>query len=168
MLAEIGTQYVIVGHSERRQFFGDTDTIVAKKIQAAYRNNLMPILCVGETAAERKDKKTISKVTRQVASAIAGLTAKQVNELVIAYEPLWAIGSGKTAKVEDALEVAGVIRDKIAKLYDAEVAKRVRILYGGSVNPKNAHDFHKEGIDGVLVGGASLKAKDFVAIVNKF
>ena len=168
MLAEIGTQYVIVGHSERRQIFGDTDAIVAKKIQAAYRNDLLPILCVGETAAERKAKKTISKVTKQVTSAVAGLTAKQVAELVIAYEPLWAIGSGNTAKVEDALEVAEVIRAKITKLYDAEVAKRVRILYGGSVKPKNAHEFHKEGIDGVLVGGASLKAKEFVAIANKF
>ena len=168
MIAEIGSQYVVVGHSERRTIFGETDAIVAKKIKAAYRNKLVPILCVGENAAERKAKKTISKVTKQVVSALAGIAAQDASLLVIAYEPLWAIGSGNNATASDALEVAQAIRAKIAALYDEEVAKRVRILYGGSVKANNAHGFHVEGLDGVLVGGASLKAKEFTSLVLKY
>lgn len=168
MIAEIGSQYVIVGHSERRNLFGDTDAIVAKKLKAAYRNKLIPVLCVGENAAERKAKKTITKVLKQLTTALSGVTAKDAALLIVAYEPIWAIGSGKTAVAADAEAVALAIREKLTKLYDVEVAQRVRILYGGSVTAKNAHDFHTENVDGVLVGGASLKAQEFAAIVKKF
>jgi len=168
MIAEIGSQYVVVGHSERRTIFGETNAIVAKKLQAAYRNKLVPILCVGENAEERQADKTISKVTEQVTSALAGVAAQDAQLLVIANEPLWTIGSGKNAEAADALVVAKAIRAKLAALYDGEVAKRVRILYGGSVNSKNAHEFHVDGLDGVLVGGASLKATEFAALVENY
>lgn len=168
MLSAVGCEYVLVGHSERRAIFGDTDAVVAKKVKAAFRNRLIPVLCVGENAEERKAKKTITKVVRQVATAMAGVDEKDAALLVVAYEPIWAIGSGKTPTAKDAEEVALAIREKIAKMYDGEVAARVRILYGGSVTAKNAHDFHTESIDGVLVGGASLKAKEFANIVKKF
>ena len=168
MIADICCDYVIVGHSERRTIFGETDEVVAKKLHAAYRNNLKPILCVGENLQERKAKKTATKITAQLKSALKVLTNDQAKSLTIAYEPLWAIGTGKAATVADALDVINLIREQLSKLKNEEVARKVRILYGGSVNAKNAFEFADVGIDGVLVGGASLKVEDFEKIVRAF
>ena len=168
MLADICCDYVIVGHSERRTIFGETDEVVAKKLLAAYRNGLNPILCVGENLKERKAKGTAKKIVAQLTSALKKLTKEQVAKLTVAYEPIWAIGTGKAATVEDALEVLKLIRKKIAQLKGEDVARKVRILYGGSVNAANAKSFADAGIDGVLVGGASLKVEDFSTIVRAF
>ena len=168
MLSDIGCQYVIVGHSERRTLFGEKDAVIAKKIQAAYRNELTPVLCVGENAVERQEGKTILKIGRQITTALKGLSGEEVQTLVVAYEPLWAIGTGKTATAGDACEVCNAIRDKLRKMFGENIASKVRILYGGSVKAENAKDFHISGIDGVLVGGASLEAASFAAIVRNF
>ena len=168
MIAEIGSQYVIVGHSERRTIFGDTDEIVAKKVQAAYRNDLDPIVCVGEDAEVRKAGGTTEKIRSQMNSVLDVITEEEARRLCVAYEPLWAIGSGNPASVADALEVAKVIRETVAAKFGKETARYTRILYGGSVNAENAHSFHVDGIDGVLVGGASLDAKKFATIANTF
>ncbi len=168
MLADICCDYVIVGHSERRTIFGETDEVVAKKLLAAYRNGLNPILCVGENLKERKAKGTAKKIVAQLTSALKKLTKEQVVKLTVAYEPIWAIGTGKAATVEDALEVLKLIREKIAQLKGEDVARKVRILYGGSVNAANAKSFADAEIDGVLVGGASLKVEDFSTIVRAF
>jgi len=168
MIAEIGSQYVIVGHSERRQYFGDTDEIVVKKVQAAYRNELDPILCVGENAEVRKAGGTKEKILSQLQPVLDVLTAEQAKHLLVAYEPIWAIGTGNTAEVKDALEVATLIRNAVAEKFGKETARYTRILYGGSVTSANAHSFHVDGIDGVLVGGASLSAQEFSAIANTF
>ena len=166
MIADICAEYVIIGHSERRTLFGDNEVAVAKKLRAAYRNGLKPVLCVGENAEERAEGKTSRKISMQLQNALKGITAQEAENMVVAYEPLWAIGSGNAATAADAQEVAVLIRSKIEKIFSEEVARKVRILYGGSVNEKNAADFVQGEIDGVLVGGASLKADSFSAIVR--
>ena len=167
MLRGLGVQYVIIGHSERREYFAETDAAVNKKIKSALAHDLIPIVCVGETLKQREEGITNSWVSGQVTAAFEGIDAADVEMIVIAYEPIWAIGTGRTATPEDANEVTGVIRDTIAKLYGQEIASKVRIQYGGSMNPKNATDLMaKENIDGGLIGGASLKAEDFSKVVN--
>ena len=168
MIADICAEYVLVGHSERRTIFGENEKIVASKIIAAYRNGLKPMLCVGENLAEREAGKTAHKINMQLKSALRVISAEDAENLVVAYEPIWAIGSGKAATPEDALEVCTLIREKIGKIFTPDIARKVRILYGGSVNEKNAASFNLSGIDGVLVGGASLKADTFAAIVRSF
>lgn len=168
MIADICAEYVLVGHSERRTIFGENEKIVASKIIAAYRNGLKPMLCVGENLAEREAGKTARKINMQLKSALRVISAEDAENLVVAYEPIWAIGSGKAATPEDALEVCTLIREKIGKIFTPEIARKVRILYGGSVNEKNAASFNLSGIDGVLVGGASLNADTFAAIVRSF
>lgn len=168
MIADICAEYVLVGHSERRTIFGENEKIVASKIIAAYRNGLKPMLCVGENLAEREAGKTARKINMQLKSALRVISAEDAENLVVAYEPIWAIGSGKAATPEDALEVCTLIRNKIGKIFTEDIARKVRILYGGSVNEKNAADFNVSGIDGVLVGGASLKAESFAKIVRSF
>ena len=168
MIADIGAEYAMVGHSERRSIFGETDKIVASKMIAAYRNGLKPMLCVGENLAEREAGKTARKINMQLKSALRVVAPEDAVNMVIAYEPVWAIGSGKAATPADAQEVCRLIRDKVAKIFTPEIARQIRILYGGSVNEKNAAEFNISGIDGVLVGGASLDAERFAAIVRSF
>lgn len=164
MLLDLGCEYVILGHSERRSLFGETDQVVAEKFIAAVEAGLKPILCVGETLEEREAEQTLDVVGRQLKAVVeaAGITA--FADAVIAYEPVWAIGTGKTATPEQAQEVHAAIREMVAA-YDAETAAGIRILYGGSVNAGNADElFANPDVDGGLVGGASLKANDFIAI----
>lgn len=166
MIADICAEYVLIGHSERRTMFGDNEVAVAKKMRAAYRNGLKPMLCVGENAQERAEGKTSRKISMQLKSALKGITPDEAEVLVVAYEPLWAIGCGQAATAKDAQEVCLMIRNKLEKLFSADIARKVRVLYGGSVNAKNAADFAISGIDGVLVGGASLDAQAFSAIAR--
>ncbi len=167
MLKSIGVDYVIIGHSERRQYFAETDETVNKKIKAAFKNELKPIVCVGESLAQREEGKTKEIITEQTRLALDGLTPEQVENTIIAYEPIWAIGTGKTATSEDANNSIKEIRDEICKIYGQNVAARVIIQYGGSVKAGNAKElFSTENIDGALVGGASLKPEDFAGIVN--
>lgn len=168
MIADICAEYVIVGHSERRTIFGENEKIIASKMIAAYRNGLKPLLCVGENLEEREAGKTARKINMQLKSVLRVVAPEDAENLVVAYEPLWAIGSGKAATPSDAQEVCRLIREKIGKLFTPDVARKVRILYGGSVNENNAASFNISGIDGVLVGGASLKADSFAAIVRSF
>ncbi len=166
MLVEAGCRYVLCGHSERRQFFGDTDDWVARKTRAALAAGLHPIVCVGETLPEREGGKTLEVVGRQVRAALAGLSPAQVGSLTVAYEPVWAIGTGKTATSAQAQEVHAALRAILRELAPA-VADSVRILYGGSVKPDNAAELMSQpDVDGALVGGASLKAQDFTGIVQ--
>jgi triosephosphate isomerase len=167
MLAELGCAYVIVGHSERRQLFGDTDELVNKRARAVRAAGMTPIVCVGETLAEREANQTLEVVERQVRGALAGFEAKDVATFVLAYEPVWAIGTGRNATSAQAQEVHAAIRALLGRLYDGETAGRVRIQYGGSVKPDNAAELlGQPDVDGALVGGASLKAADFAAIVK--
>ncbi|MCD8198930.1 MAG: triose-phosphate isomerase [Phascolarctobacterium sp.] len=168
MIASICAEYVLVGHSERRAFFGDNEVNVARKMDAAYRNRLKPILCVGENMEERKNGRTNRKISMQLKSALKVVSAEEAENLIIAYEPIWAIGSGNAATADAAQEVCCLIRNKVAKLFSEDIARKVRILYGGSVNEKNAAEFNVDGIDGLLVGGASLKAESFSAIARSF
>ena len=164
MLKSIGVEYVIIGHSERRQYFNET---VNKKIKAALRNELKPIVCVGETLEQRESGKTEEIITTQTRLALEGLTQEQLNSVIIAYEPIWAIGTGKTATSEDANNSIKAIRNEIAKLYGNDVADEIIIQYGGSVKSSNAKElFTTSDIDGGLVGGSSLKADEFSKIVN--
>jgi len=166
MLVDLGCRYVIVGHSERRQFFGDTDETVSRKVHAAFAAGLVPIACVGERLEEREAEKTTQVVTRQVAAAAAGLSADQVAAAVIAYEPVWAIGTGRSASGEDAARVIGLIRSLLAERHRA-AAQQTRILYGGSVTAENIGQFMRHAdIDGALVGGASLDAAKFAGIIR--
>jgi triosephosphate isomerase len=166
MVAEFCTA-VIIGHSERRQFFAETDEAVNRKVQAALNHELLPIVCVGENLAQRDAGETLSFVGGQVESALAGLSADQVAELVVAYEPIWAIGTGRTASPDDANEVIGHIRRLVGERFGGLAANGLRILYGGSVNPKTIDGLMAmPEIDGALVGGASLAAADFIAIVE--
>ncbi len=167
MVAEF-CQYVILGHSERRAYFGETDETVNRKVKAAFANNLTPIMCVGETLAENEAGRTAEVVRRQVREGMKGLDAAQASKLVIAYEPVWAIGTGRAATAEGANAVlADHIRPTLKDMFGQDVAQAVRIQYGGSVNAKNAAEFFAmPDIDGALVGGASLKPADFVAIVK--
>ena len=167
MLKAINVEYIIIGHSERRQYFNETDETVNKKIKAAFANGLKPIVCVGETLEQREAGKTVEIITKQTELALEGLTEEQVENTIIAYEPIWAIGTGKTATSEDANNSVKEIRNKIAKIYGQNVADRVIIQYGGSVKSSNAKElFEMSDIDGGLVGGASLKADEFSKIVN--
>jgi triosephosphate isomerase len=167
MIAEL-CQYVILGHSERRQYFGETDMTVNKKVKAALAIGLTPIVCVGETLAENEDGQTASVVTRQVKAGLADLTAEQALKLVVAYEPIWAIGTGRAATATGANSVlADMIRPALAEMFGAVTSQQVRILYGGSVTAANAAElFAQPDIDGALVGGASLKSADFIKIVK--
>lgn len=167
-IADIGCEYVLIGHSERRHVFGENLKIVAQKLIAAYRNGLKPMLCVGEDLAGREAGKTARIISMQLSSALKVITPKQAEELCIAYEPVWAIGSGKAATPADAQEVCHLIREKVAKLMSPEIARKIRILYGGSVNEKNAASFSIGDVDGVLVGGASLKVETFAEIARVF
>ena len=166
MLTDAGVKYVIIGHSERREYFAETDETVNKKVKKALEAGLTPILCCGESLEQREMGVTMDWIRLQIKSDLAGVTADQVKGMVIAYEPIWAIGTGKTATTEQAEEVCKGIRDCIAEMYDTDTAEAVRIQYGGSVNAGNAAElFAQPDIDGGLVGGASLKA-DFGKIVN--
>ena len=162
-------QYVIIGHSERRQYFGETDETVNRKVLAALAHGLTPIVCVGESLAQNEAGETVAFVSGQVRRALAGLTAEQASSLIIAYEPIWAIGTGRAATGEDANSIIGrAVRDTLADMFGRPLAEVVRIQYGGSVKPGNIAEFVSQPeIDGALVGGASLKADDFVAIVQQ-
>jgi len=165
MLCEL-CEFVILGHSERRWYFGETDEIVNKKVKAALANKLQPILCVGERLAENEAGETEDVINKQVTGALRGI--EPVSNLVVAYEPVWAIGTGKAASGEQAAATIRFIRDVLAKLWNKSVAQNVRILYGGSVNSKNIAEFiSRPEIDGALVGGASLKSEEFVSIVEQ-
>ena len=167
MLKSINVEYVIIGHSERRQYFAETDETVNKKIKAAFNVGLKPIVCVGETLEQREAGETEKVITKQTELALEGLTDEQVKNTIIAYEPIWAIGTGKTATKEDANESIKAIRNKIAEKYGQMVSNGVIIQYGGSVKSSNAKElFEMSDIDGGLVGGASLKAEEFSKIVN--
>jgi triosephosphate isomerase (TIM) len=166
-LAKLNVQYVIVGHSERREIFGETDEMVAKKITAIQNLGMKPIVCVGETLEEREAGQTNDKVLGQLMSVLEGRTAEHVKEMVIAYEPIWAIGTGRTATSQDAQDVCAAIRQKIAEALGKEAAQAVRIQYGGSVKGANAQELMAmPDIDGALVGGASLLPDDFAQIVQ--
>ncbi len=168
MLTELGVEYVIIGHSERRQYFGETDETVNMRVKAALAAGLKPIICVGELLEERESGKTAEVVTRQTKAAFKDIDKDELDNIVIAYEPVWAIGTGKTATAQDANDTIKVIRDTMAELYCPKCAEeRVRIQYGGSMNPKNASELMAmPEIDGGLIGGASLKAEDFSKVVN--
>ena len=167
MLKSIGVEYVIIGHSERRQYFAETDETVNKKIKSALANDLKPIVCVGETLEQREQGITKDIITNQVEKALEEISADSLKDIIIAYEPIWAIGTGKTATKEDANETIKQIREKIAEKYGQNVADRVIIQYGGSVKSSNAKElFEMSDIDGGLVGGASLKPEEFSKIVN--
>lgn len=163
MLTSIGVTYVIIGHSERRAMFNETDETVNKKLKSAFKHNLIPILCVGESLTERETGNTFNVLSEQLEKDLAGLNKEDIANLVIAYEPIWAIGTGKTATPEMAEETCAFIRNKVAELYDQYTAKAIRIQYGGSVKPENIKSFVEQpNIDGALVGGASLDPDNFV------
>ena len=167
MLKSLGVEYVILGHSERRQYFGETDEGVNRKAKAAIAEGITPIICVGETLEQRESGITTEIVRNQTKLALQGITAEQAAAVVIAYEPIWAIGTGKTATSQDANETIGTIRAEVAEVLGADTAAKVRIQYGGSMKPANAAELMAmPEIDGGLIGGAALKAEDFAAIVN--
>ena len=166
-LAKLSVKYVICGHSERRELFAETDEMVQKKVSAVLSNKIIPIVCVGETLAEREENKTLEKVLGQLRAGLAKLTPEQVATIVVAYEPIWAIGTGKTATTADAQEVCHAIRQEIGVLFGAETAAAVRIQYGGSVKAANIAELMRQtDIDGALVGGASLDPDEFARIVQ--
>ena len=167
MLKEVGVEYVIIGHSERRRYFAETDATINSRLKAALKYGLKPIVCVGELLIERENELTNSVLKRQTTLALKDISGEDMPNIVIAYEPVWAIGTGRTASVEDANDACKFIRSVIASLYDEEIAQNVRIQYGGSVKPSNANElFNTSDIDGGLIGGASLTASDFVGIVK--
>ncbi|OGW33639.1 MAG: triose-phosphate isomerase [Nitrospirae bacterium GWC2_56_14] len=167
MLLDSGCKYVIIGHSERRQYFGETDETVNKKVRQALNKGLLPIVCVGELLSEREAGKANNVIDRQITGALKGVTAAEMQKIVIAYEPVWAIGTGKTASPDQANEIHAFIRQKVKAMYTAEVADWLRIQYGGSVTPDNVSQLMaKPDIDGALVGGASLKPESFAALVT--
>ena len=166
MLVDAGVKYVIIGHSERRQYFGETDEFLNKKVLKALEKGLTPILCCGETLEQREAGVTLDWINLQIKSDLQGVSAEQAASIVIAYEPIWAIGTGKTATSDQAQEVCGAIRKTIAEIYDADTAEKIRIQYGGSMNAGNCKELlAKPDIDGGLIGGAALKP-DFGQIVN--
>ena len=166
-LASIKADYVILGHSERREYFNETDEAINKKVKAALAHNIVPIICCGETLEEREAGTTEKIVAAQVTAALEGFTAQEVEHMVIAYEPIWAIGTGKTATADDANQVCGAIRSVVENLYNAETAQAIRIQYGGSVKPENIVELlSKEHIDGALVGGASLQAESYLKLLE--
>ncbi|MBO7748219.1 triose-phosphate isomerase [Paenibacillus sp. MWE-103] len=167
MLKDLGVKYVIIGHSERRAYFAETDEIVNKKVQAAFKHGLTPIVCVGEKLEEREAEQTKTVCKVQTEAAFQGLSAAQAAEVVVAYEPIWAIGTGKSSTAADAEDVIAFIRGVIAGLYDAATANAVRIQYGGSVKPNNVSEYMGQSdIDGALVGGASLEPASFIQLVE--
>lgn len=167
MLKDLGVTYVIIGHSERRQYFAETDETVNKKMVKALEKGLLPIVCVGESLEQREAGITMDLITIQIKKAFAGISAADAEKVVVAYEPIWAIGTGKTATADQAEEVCGGIRKVLANLYDEKTAAAITVQYGGSMNAGNAADLlAKENIDGGLIGGASLKSADFAVIVG--
>lgn len=168
MLKDVGCSYVIVGHSERRKYFGETDETVQKKLRAALKEELIPIVCIGESLEQRESEKTFDIVKEQIHQGFKDLSEEEILKIIIAYEPIWAIGTGRTATPEQAEEVHRFIRQQISEIYNEEIASLIRIQYGGSVKPDNIEELIKqEDIDGALVGGASLEADSFVEIVKK-
>lgn len=166
-LKDVGCEYVIIGHSERRQYFGETDETVSKRIRAALRDDLVPVMCVGEMLPEREKNKTWEVIERQLKMGLSSIFLKDIGNFVIAYEPVWAIGTGKTATPAQAEEVHSMIRDWLSKNCDGATAERVRILYGGSVKSKNAREILTQpNVDGALVGGASLDPVEFANIIR--
>ena len=167
MLRELGVKYVLIGHSERRQYCGETDALVAQKVKVACEAGLRPIICVGETLEQREQGVTMDLISVQVKASLSQVSAEKLRHIVFAYEPVWAIGTGKTATADQAAEVCAYIRSVIRKLHGARIARAVTIQYGGSMNPQNAAELlSKPDVDGGLIGGASLKAPDFTAIIN--
>ena len=167
MLVELGVTYVIIGHSERRQYFGETDQTVNARVKAALAKGLKPIICVGETLEEREGGKVEEVLVRQTTEAFKDIAKEELENIVVAYEPVWAIGTGRTATPDQAQEVHALIRATLAKLVGAETAETVRIQYGGSMKPSNAAELlAKKDIDGGLIGGAALKAADFAGIIS--
>jgi len=167
MLKEFSVRYVILGHSERRQYQKESDALIAKKAAAAHAASLKPIVCIGETLAEREGNQTEKVLDTQTRGSLAGLTREQMAETIVAYEPVWAIGTGKTATTQQAQDAHAFIRGVIAKMFDDNVAKKVRIQYGGSVKPSNARELMSQpDVDGALVGGASLEARSFADIIK--
>jgi len=166
-VADLGVEYIIIGHSERRDYFHETDEEINKKAKAIIKNGLTPIICCGESLETFEAGRTAEWVEKQITAALKGLTAEQVGNLVIAYEPIWAIGTGKSATAKIADDTCGVVRTTVEKLYGKEVAEKVRIQYGGSVKSENIAEYMaKENVDGALVGGASLKSDSFLALLD--
>ena len=166
-LAALGVEYVIIGHSERREYFHETDEEINKKAKAIFNNGMIPIICCGETLEQREAEETNDFVSGQIKAALEGLTEEQVAQSVIAYEPIWAIGTGKSSSAELANETCGVVRQAVAEVTSDEVAQKVRIQYGGSVKPENIAEYMaQEHIDGALVGGASLEVDSFLALLE--
>jgi triosephosphate isomerase len=167
MLRSLGVKYVVIGHSERRQFFNETDEMVNQKAQAAHQHDLIPIICVGENLEEREAQETKRVVKEQVVKALFNLSAEQASRSVIAYEPIWAIGTGKSSSAEEANDVISYIRTVVEDLYQGQVAQAIRIQYGGSVKPENIKEYmNQTDIDGALVGGASLKPESFLQLLE--
>lgn len=167
MLKDLNVSYVIIGHSERREIFNESDELLNKKVKAAISKELSPILCCGETIEEREAQKHQEKIKNQITKDLDGISEKDLDKLVIAYEPIWAIGTGKTASPEDAEEMCKYIREILEELYSKDLADNIRILYGGSVKPENVKEIMaKENVDGALVGGASLKVDSFTSLIN--
>ena len=167
MLKDVGVEYCIIGHSERRQYFNETDETVNKKLKSALEHGILPIVCVGETLDEREENREKEVVKNQITKGFAGVSSDYIKNIVIAYEPIWAIGTGKTASSDDANSMCGFIRETIGGLYGLEERNVIRIQYGGSVKPDNIKELmNKSDIDGALVGGASLKSSDFVGLLN--
>jgi triosephosphate isomerase (TIM) len=169
MIRSVGAQYVILGHSERRQYFAETDELLVEKVNTVLSNGLRPIFCIGETLDERNSGAHFKVIERQLDRGLFHLSDNQFNQVVMAYEPVWAIGTGLTASPEQAQEIHAFIREKISTKYSEDLAQDITILYGGSCNPKNAADlFSQKDIDGGLIGGASLKSRDFTDIVKTY
>jgi triosephosphate isomerase len=167
MLKDIGCTYVLCGHSERRHVIGETDDLINKKVSAAIRGGLLPILCVGELLEERDASQTEQVVSRHLKNGLVGLSVEKVRAVTIAYEPVWAIGTGRNATPQQAQEVHYYIRNLLTEMYDSQLAEAIHILYGGSVKPDNAAELmNEQDVDGLLVGGASLKADDFLTIIK--
>ena len=167
MLKDIGCVYALCGHSERRHVLGEGDDLVNKKVRATISGGLLPILCIGELLSEREAEQTSEVVTRQLKEGLAGLSAEKLSAVTLAYEPVWAIGTGLTATPQQAQEVHALVRKLLCDMYDSELAEEIRILYGGSAKPSNAGELMSEpDVDGLLVGGASLNAEDFLAIIQ--
>lgn len=167
MLKDAGAEYVILGHSERRHLFQESNDFINLKIKTALKEGLLPILCIGETEEERETGRTEEVLKEQLLQSLAGISKEELCRVVLAYEPVWAIGTGKTATAEDAAATISAVRNTVEKAYDKEAAETIRILYGGSVKPNNIKSLmNKEAIDGVLVGGASLKPEDFLSLIT--
>jgi triosephosphate isomerase len=169
MISSIGAQYIIIGHSERRQYHGETNQSANKKIKNTIESNLKAIYCIGEVLVERESKTYKDVIKKQIAEGLSDISLDDMSHVVLAYEPVWAIGTGKTASPEQAQEIHAFIRDLIKELYNSEIAEKTSILYGGSCKPNNAKEiFEKKDVNGGLIGGASLNAKDFIDIANSF